>query len=122
MNINDILWNELETPVAMPAKAGFHESIPVVLECSSQGSMKKLRLKTYGDVVAEKRGKEVRPSSNAIRMANALLVEQILLDGDFKNPAALAKTIGVSRDMMYDLLRFMEKTPQEIESQLFEVV
>ena len=64
--------------------------------------------------------KEQTPSTEAIRMANALMLERILGTGIFDSPAAFAKMIGISRKLMSDLLSMLNNPPSEIERILFE--
>ncbi len=62
-----------------------------------------------------------RPTNDAVRMANALLLEQVLGTGQFKNASRLATQIGISKNVVSELLSMLNKPVAEIERLLFEV-
>ena len=62
-----------------------------------------------------------RPTNDAVRMANAILLEQVLATGEYKNASRLATQIGVSKNVLSDLLAMLNKPVKEIERLLFEV-
>ena len=62
-----------------------------------------------------------RPINDAVRMANAILLEQVLATGEYKNASRLATQIGVSKNVLSDLLAMLNKPVREIERLLFEV-
>lgn len=86
----------------------------------SSGSLKRLRLRTLGDELADAVSQKPRPTTRAIRMANALMLERILGSGQFRSPAALASRLGISRSIISNLLAVLNLPPSEIEHVLFE--
>ncbi len=71
------------------------------------------RQRTVGDELAA--GAAPCPTTRAIRMANALMLERILGTGQFKSPAALAAKLGISRSVVSELLRMQNLPPAGIE-------
>ena len=61
-----------------------------------------------------------RPTSRAIRMANALMLEQLLGTGQFASASELARCIGVQKHLLSDLLALLNMPVPEIEKWLFE--
>lgn len=61
-----------------------------------------------------------RPTTAAVRMANALMLEQILGTGAFGNASELARAVGISKDVVSELLAMLDKPVAEIERLLFE--
>ena len=60
------------------------------------------------------------PTNDAVRMANAILLEQVLATGEYKNASRLATQIGVSKNVLSDLLAMLNKPVAEMERVLFE--
>ncbi|MDO4817057.1 MAG: hypothetical protein Q3986_01355 [Akkermansia sp.] len=86
------------------------------------GSKKFLRRRKVVDVVArDALPVHHRPTNDAVRMANALLLEQVLATGEYMNASRLATQIGVSKNVLSDLLAMLNKPVREIERLLFEV-
>lgn len=84
------------------------------------GTKKQIRRCTVGDELADKAAAQARPSTRAIRLANAILLEQILETGHFRSPAALAEKIGISRSLISELLSLLDMPPDQMEKILFE--
>lgn len=61
------------------------------------------------------------PTQAALCMANALRLEQMLMDGSFCTPAAMARALGLSTSLLYRRLSLLNLPPTEIERLLFEV-
>lgn len=111
---------ELDEVLTLRPRAGWDKSIPIILTYGSKGSHRQLRPRTIGDELASRAlPKEKTPSTEAIRMANALMLERILGTGIFDSPAAFAKKIGISRKLMSDLLAMLNNPPSEIERIIF---
>lgn len=114
------LLERLDSPVQLPVSPGWDFSLPIRLAPGSRGSLKRLRLRTLGDELADAVSQKPRPTTRAIRMANALMLERILGSGQFRSPAALASRLGISRSVISDLLAMLNLPPSEIEHVLFE--
>lgn len=114
------LMQELHTPTHIPTTPGWDLSVAVKIGTDSCGSKKQISRRTLGDELADKVASQARPSTRAIRLANALLLEQILETGRFRSPAALAEKIGISRSVMSDLLALLDTPVHEMERILFE--
>lgn len=111
----------LAAPVALDPAPGYDYSVAVVLGTGDNGSMKRLRRKTALDTMAE--GALLpgeRPTTAAVRMANALMLEQILGTGAFGNASELARAIGISKDVVSELLALLDTPVAEMERILFE--
>ncbi len=76
------------------------------------------RQRTVGDDLAA--GAAQCPTTQTIRMANALMLERILGTGQFRVPAALAAKLGISRSVVSELLNMLNLPVAEIERTLFE--
>lgn len=61
-----------------------------------------------------------RPTTAAVRMANALMLEQILGTGAFGNASELARAVGISKDVVSELLALLDTPVAEMERILFE--
>ncbi len=111
----------MERPVSAPTTAGFNLTVPIHFGTDTQGSLKKIRRKTIADVT-EERVIEAHdsPSTRAIRMANALMLERILGSGLFCSAADMANQVGVNRSVLCDMLKMLDLPPDEIERLLFE--
>lgn len=57
---------------------------------------------------------------SAIRMANALMLEQLLGTGQYASASELARCIGVQKHHLSDLLALLNMPVKEIEKWLFE--
>ncbi len=113
--------SELNTPVRIATTKGWDASVPLRISTGSRGSLKFMRQRTLGDELADRAtAMGAQPTMRAIRMANAILLEQVLGTGRFRSPAELAKCIGVSRNLISDLLAMLNQSPAEIEKILFE--
>ena len=109
--------------MAMPASAAdsYHVSILISLNTRDCGSQRFIRHRTKADELAEQAlpvGN--RPTSRAIRMANALMLEQLLGTGQFASASELARCIGVQKHLLSDLLALLNMPVPEIEKWLFE--
>lgn len=60
------------------------------------------------------------PTKRAIRMANAIMLERLLVTGKYGSATHLAKLIGVSQPHVTQLLNMLNLSPAEIEAILFE--
>ncbi len=111
----------LNTPVVIPTTSGCEHSVAIRFCTGSNGSLKTLRLRTLGDELEEEvAATQDHPTTDAIRMANAIMLEKILGTGRFRSPAALAKKLGISRSVFSKLLNLLNLPPAEIERRLFE--
>ena len=61
-------------------------------------------------------------TSRAIRMANALMLEQLLGTGQFASDSELARCIGIQKHLLSDLLALLNMPVAEIERWLFEII
>ena len=108
-------------PLVAPAADSYHVSIPITLSTRDCGSQKFIRQRTKADELAEQAlpvGN--RPTSRAIRMANALMLEQLLGTGQFASASELARCIGIQKHLLSDLLALLNMPVAEIERWLFE--
>ena len=108
-------------PLVAAAAESYHVSIPISLNTRDCGSQKFIRHRTKADELAEQAlpvGN--RPTSRAIRMANALMLEQLLGTGQFASASELARCIGVQKHLLSDLLALLNMPVAEIERWLFE--
>lgn len=104
-----------------PAAESYHASVPIALHTKNRGTMKFLRQRTKGDELAERaRKKGQRPTSRAIRMANALMLERLLGTGQFASASDLARRIGIGKHLLSDRLALLNMPVEEIERWLFE--
>ena len=71
------------------------------------------------DIVAQRKQMGV-PTNRAIKMANALILEEYLTSGQYGSTSQFAKQIGVSHTHMNRLLNMLNLPPDEIERILFE--
>lgn len=108
-------------PMEIAAAASYHVSIPISLNTRDCGSQKFVRQRTKADELAEQAlpvGN--RPTSRVIRMANALMLEQLLGTGQFASVSELARCIGIQKHLLSDLLALLNMPVAEIEKWLFE--
>lgn len=108
-------------PMEIAAADSYHVSIPISLDTQSCGSQKFIRQRTKADELAEQAlpvGN--RPTIRAIRMANALMLEQLLGTGQFASASELARCIGIQKHLLSDLLALLNMPVKEIERWLFE--
>ncbi|MBQ3526601.1 MAG: hypothetical protein IJA63_10030 [Akkermansia sp.] len=108
-------------PMEIAAADSYHVSIPISLNTRDCGSQKFIRHRTKADEQAE----QVlpvgnRPTSRAIRMSNALMLEQLLGTGQFASSSELARCIGIQKHLLSDLLALLNMPVKEIERWLFE--
>ena len=61
-----------------------------------------------------------RPTKRAIRMANALVLEQKLHAGEFRSLTDVCDTFGITRMVLSKTLDMLDHTPEEISSILRE--
>ena len=61
-----------------------------------------------------------RPTKRAIRMANALVLEQKLHVGEFRSLTDVCDTFGITRMVLSKTLDMLDHTPEEISSILRE--
>lgn len=112
---------ELDAKLEMKTRDGWDKSVPITLIYDSNGSHKIMRSRTIGDeIAAHARSAAYSPSTSAIRMANALRIEQILGTGQFRSAADLARKLGMSRKLIGDLLAMLNLPVAEIERLLFD--
>ena len=62
-----------------------------------------------------------RPTNDAVRMANANLLEQLPGMRQFRNASRFAAQIGISKSVLSDLLAMLNKPVKVIERLLFEM-
>ncbi len=112
---------DLNTPVSIPPSPGCEHSVAIRLTTANFGSLKTLRVRTLGDEIEKQvAATNDRPTTDAIRMANAIMLERILGTGQFRSPAALAERLGINRSVFSKLLSLLNLPPAEIERRLFE--
>ena len=108
-------------PLVAAAAEDYHVSIPITLLTRDCGSQKFIRRRTKADEMAEQAlPVGDRPTSRAIRMANALMLEQLLGTGQFASASELARCIGIQKHLLSDLLALLNMPVAEIERWLFE--
>lgn len=113
---------ELQRPLSIPTTPGYDLSVPIVYATANDGSKKFLRRRKGVDEVArEALPVHHRPTNDAVCMANAILLEQVLATGEYKNASRFATQIGISKSVLSDLLAMLNKPVKEIERLLFEV-
>lgn len=112
--------HDLHTPVVAATTPGWDLTVAVRISTCSSGSKKQIRRCTVGDELADRAAALAHPSTRAIRLANAILLEQILETGHFRSPAALAEKIGISRSLISELLSLLDMPPDQMEKILFE--
>ena len=61
-----------------------------------------------------------RPTKRAIRMSNALRLEQMLYAGQFRSLADIRMTYGITRMVLAKTLDMLDHTPEEIADILRE--
>ncbi len=110
--------DELARPISLPTTPGCDRTVAIKLSTANQGTLRQVRQRTVGDELAASAAQA--PTTRAIRMANALMLERILGTGQFKSPAALAAKLGISRSVVSELLGMLNLPPAEIERILFE--
>ncbi len=116
----DISYEETQQAITRAAPSGVTKVSLVTFYRDSKGC-RQLRARTVGDELAEQalqRGK--RPSRKAIRMANAIKLEQVLESGRFKSIREAAQRCGISRNTAAELLNMLNQSPEEIETILYE--
>ena len=112
---------QLQRPLSILTTPGYDLSVPIVYATANDGSKKFLRRRKVMDEVArEALPVHHRPTNDAVRMANAILLEQVLATGEYKNASRLATQIGVSKSVVSELLSMLNKPVKEIERLLFE--
>ena len=108
-------------PMEIAAADSYHVSISISLNTRDCGSQKFIRQRTKADELAEQAlPVGDRPTSRAIRMANALMLEQLLGTGQFASASELARCIGIQKHLLSDLLALLNMPVKEIERWLFE--
>lgn len=113
---------ELQRPLSILTTPGYDLSVPIVYATANDGSKKFLRRRKVVDEVArEALPVHHRPTNDAVRMANAILLEQVLATGEYKNASELARAVGISKSVVSELLSMLNKPVKEIERLLFEV-
>ena len=73
------------------------------------------------DLIKSAEGAGQRPTTRAIRMANAILMERILTSGKFSSAHQFSMALGVSQTLVCNALKMLNLPPDEIERILFEV-
>lgn len=95
---------ELQRPLTILTTPGYDLSVPIVYATATDGSKKFLRRRKVVDEVArDALPVHHRPTNDAVRMANAILLEQVLATGEYKNASRLATQIGISKNVLSDL-------------------
>ena len=113
---------QLQRPLTILTTPGYDLSVPIVYATANDGSKKFLRRRKVMDEVArEALPVHHRPTNDAVRMANAILLEQVLATGEYENASELARAVGISKNVVSDLLAMLNKPVREIERLLFEV-
>lgn len=93
-------------------------SVPLSLVFNSKGA--KTLISRQPDDTRPALAKGQRPSKRAIRLANALMVEQMLHEGAFPSVEAAMRALGITRSMRTCLFRTLDMSPQEMERVLNE--
>ncbi len=121
---NSVLWSGTrslsEQLAEVEVPEGFDFSIPIIRERDAENCIS-LRVRTReDDLVESAEGAGQRPTSRAIRMANAILMERILTSGKFSSANQFAMALGVSQTLVCNRLKMLNLPPDEIERILFE--
>lgn len=112
---------DLSAPGEVTPQTGFDFSIPIIMERDAE-NVRVVRLRTRLDDAVAARRRRGRPSNRAVRMANAILIEQYLTTGKFGSATEFARRLGVSQPHITGMLNMLNLPPQEIERILFEEV
>lgn len=105
----------------MPAASSYHVSVPITIKTRDCGSQQFIRHRTKADeLAAQALPVGNSPTSRTIRMANALMLEQLLGTGQFASASELARCIGIQKHLLRDLLALLNMPVKEIERWLFE--
>lgn len=108
-----------DRPAAVDVPQGSDFSIPYIIDHSSATPV--LRLRTAeDDLVNAVCQCNKFPTKRAIRMANAIMLERLLVTGKYGSATNLAKLIGVSQPHVTQMLNLLNLPPSEIEHVLFE--
>jgi len=108
-----------ERPAATEVPQGCDFSIPYIIDRSSVTPV--LRLRTQEDDLVDAVCQCNKfPTKRAIRMANAIMLERLLVTGKYGSATHLAKLIGVSQPHVTQMLNLLNLPPAEIEAILFE--
>ncbi|MBQ8900591.1 MAG: hypothetical protein IJY72_06530, partial [Akkermansia sp.] len=108
-----------DRPAAVDVPQGCDFSIPYIIDHSSVVPM--LRLRTAEDDLVDAVCQcDKFPTKRAIRMANAIMLERLLVTGKYGSATNMARLIGVSQPHVTQLLNMLNLPPAEIEAILFE--
>lgn len=91
--------------------------IPVSLRYTSRASKE---LFTGADCVPPAVPKGQRPTARARRMANALWLEGLLLQGTFPSLTAARNALGLTKALTDQMFKMLDLPPEEMERILFE--
>ena len=94
-------------------------SIPIIFDRNEE-NVRVVRLRTRLDDIVAQRKKTGVPTNRAIKMANAMLLEEYLTTGEYGSTSQFAQQIGVSHTHLNRLLNMLNLPPDEIERILFE--
>lgn len=109
-----------DLPGAVEYNAHCDFSIPVLFERNAE-NVRVMRMRTKMDDIVAMRKKTGVPTNRAIKMANALLLEEYLTTGEYGSTSQFARQLGVSHTHVNRMLSMLNLPPDEIERILFEV-
>lgn len=110
-----------DRPAAVDVPQGCDFSIPYIIDHSTVTPV--LRLRTEEDDLVDAVCQcDTFPTKRAIRMANAIMLERLLVTGKYGSATNMARLIGVSQPHVTQLLNMLNLPPAEIEAILFETV
>ena len=110
-----------DRPAAVDVPQGCDFSIPYIIDHSTVTPV--LRLRTAEDDLVDAVCQcDKFPTKRAIRMANAIMLERLLVTGKYGSATNMARLIGVSQPHVTQLLNMLNLPPAEIEAILFETV
>lgn len=94
-------------------------SIPIIFERNEE-NVRIVRLRTkMDDYIAQRKTMRV-PTNRAIKMANAIILEEYLTSGKYGSASKCAEMLGVSQPTVTGMLNMLNLPPDEIERILFE--
>ena len=120
--IRTVSYQEAQQELKIEPPKGVTKVSPIKIFYNEKGG-KSIRPRRVGDELEEralKRGE--RPSKRALKMANALCLERIMESGKYANITQLAKRTRICRNRYAELLEMLNRSREEIEAILFELV
>ena len=117
--ITSIPFSRSSFPVMpLASQEGDHLASTEVIKLALRRNSKSRLVLTEPEPPSLKMGN--RPTKRAIRMANALVLEQKLHAGEFRSLTDVCDTFGITRMVLSKTLDMLDHTPEEISSFLRE--